>query len=200
MVKRKTKKKPSKLHQKWIDFGYKHTLLAVLVIIFTILVIDTALIAAILEWFQHQKYIGGFVGGIMLVSSFTAAPAIVLLLSVAQNVDPLALVVIATFGSVLGDWIILKYIEDEIALEMKPIARRLKLSRRIKNIQKRPIRHLVTVIGAFLVMLPTPDEFGLTLMGIGHLKRWKILVICYGLNFIGLYGLITFASRSNFFM
>lgn len=184
-----------KLHKKWIRFNYKHTLLAILVIIFTILIFDTAAIAIILEWFQDQRYIGGFIGGAMLVSSFTVAPAVVLLLSVSDNVDPLTLVFVASLGSVLGDWIILRFIEDEIAVEMRPLARKLKIRRRVNKLRKSWLRYVVTALGAFLVMLPTPDELGLSLMGIGHLKRWKILCICYVLDFIGIYGLIMFANQ-----
>lgn len=184
-----------KIKNKWIKFGYKHTLLAIIVTILTVLVIDTAAIAAILEWFQDLKYFGGFIGGFLLVMSLTAAPAAVLLLSVANNVDPLPLVLIAAAGSVIGDWLILKFIEDKIGHELRPLARKLDLHRRIKKLRKSRLRYLVTGFGAFMVMLPTPDELGLTLMGIGHLKRYKILIICYVLDAIGIYSLIYFGRN-----
>lgn len=190
MFKRKKKKKVSKLHKKWIKFGYKHTLLAILITFFTILILDTAAITIILEWFQNLKYVGGFIGGMMLVSSFLAAPAVVLLLAVADNVPTLLLVFVATIGSVIGDWLILKFLQDEIAIEMRPLARKLNIKRRLKRLQKSRLRYFVTFIGAFLVMLPTPDELGLSLMGISHVKRYKILIICFFLDFIGIYSLI----------
>lgn len=178
------------MHKNWVRFGYKHTLLAILLVFLTILLLDTAIIAVILEFFQHLQYIGGFVGGMMLVSTFLAAPAIVLLLSVADNVSLLPLVLIATIGSVFGDWLILKFLQDEIALELRPLAKKLNIKRRLSHLQKSKLRHLVTAIGAFVIMLPTPDELGLSLMGIGHLKRSRILLICFFLDFIGIYGLL----------
>ena len=188
------KKKPSKLHKKWIRFGYKHTLLAILVVILTVILLDTAVIAAILKWFQNVKYLGAFIGGMMLVSSFLAAPAVVLLLAVADNVPTYQLVLVAAFGSVLGDWLILKFLQDEIAVEMRPLARRLNMRRRLAKLKKSRMRYVVIAIGAFIVMMPAPDELGLSLMGIGHLKRYKILIICFFLNCIGIFSLITLSK------
>lgn len=184
-----------RIHNRWIRFGYKHTAIAITIIILTVLLIDTAFIAVILEWFQGLGYWGGFIGGVMLVSSFLSAPAIVLLLAVADNVSSLPLVLVATIGSVFGDWLILKFLQDDIMVEMRPIARKLKLKRRMNKLKKSKLRHLITAFGAFLVMLPTPDELGLTLMGIGHLKRYKILLICFVLDFIGIYSLVTLGKN-----
>jgi hypothetical protein len=191
MGRKKQRKQQKYIHNKWVKFGYKHTLLAILVTFLTILLLDTAVIAVILEWFQDQKYLGGFIGGMMLVSSFLAAPAVVLILAVADNVPTFPLVSIATLGSVLGDWLILKFLQDEIAVEMRPLARKLNIKRRLNKLKRSKLRHLVTFLGAFLVMLPTPDELGLSLMGIGHLKRYKILTICFFLDFVGIFGLVT---------
>lgn len=173
-------------HQKIQDFEYKHTSSAILVAFFTILFIDTALVTAILVWFSKAGYLGAFLGGLMLVWSITAAPGAVLLLSIANNVHlPLA-ILIAAIGSVLGDWVILRFINDQIGQELKPALTKYKILPIIQQMRQSRMKWVVMLIGVIITMLPMPDEFGVALMGISSLKRRYILLICFILNLIGL--------------
>lgn len=172
--------------QKILNFEYKHTTVAIFIAAMTVLLIDTALITAILVWFSTAGYIGAFLGGFMLVSSFTAAPGAVLLLSIANNVNiPLA-IFIAAIGSSIGDWLILNIINDRIGLEMKPIFKKLKITPVIHRLRSGKFRWTVVMVGALITMLPMPDEFGVAMMGISNFKRRYILMICFVLNLLGL--------------
>lgn len=152
----------------------------------TVLLIDTALVTAILVWFSNAGYLGALLGGFMLVSSFTAAPGAVLLLSIANNVNiPLA-ILIAAIGSSFGDWLILNVINDRIGLEMKPLLRRLRIMPAIHRLRTGKFKWTVVMTGALITMLPMPDEFGVALMGISNFKRRYILLICFILNILGL--------------
>lgn len=174
-------------HQKLREFEYKHTVLAVLIVFITILLIDTALVTAILVWFSKANYLGAFIGGLMLVWSFTAAPGAVLLLSISNNVSSLPLAIfIAAIGSVIGDWVILRVINDKIGDELKPILARYRIVPAIRKMRRTGMKWVVMLLGAIITMLPMPDEFGVALMGISNFKRRYILMICFILNLLGL--------------
>lgn len=185
MPKKTKRRKTPGIRGLWLSFEYRHTTIAISVLILTILFINTALAAVVLEWLQRLSYFGAFLGGMMLVWTFASAPAVVLLLSVSETVSlPLAIVV-AACGSVLGDWIILKYFNDEIGKELKPFFTKTGIRSVIHKVRRSKVRWAVALVGAFIVMLPLPDEFGITLMGLSRAKRWKILAVCFFLDAAG---------------
>lgn len=179
-----------RLRQDWENFEYKHTAITIIIMLLTLVFLNTALAAVVLEWFKNIGLIGGMIGGIMSVSMFTTAPALTLIISIAPHSNPYALILLATIGSVIGDWLILKFLQDEVASEIKPILRKYHVIHYIRSIQRSSKRWIVTIIGAVVLALPLPDEFGLALMDISRIKRKYLLTICFVLNFIGIYALV----------
>lgn len=187
MLNKNNKRPLASVIASWRGFSYKHTTVAIFIIFLTIALIDTALVTAILVWFSNASYLGAFIGGVMLVWTFTAAPGAVLLISISNNVDSLPLAIfIASIGSVLGDWVILHIINDKIGDELKPVLTRYKIVPIIRRMRRSGLKWVVMLIGAIITMLPMPDEFGVALMGISSFKRRYILMICFVLNMIGL--------------
>lgn len=156
----------------------------------TILALNTALVTAVLEWFKGAGLLGGFIAGLMSVSMFTTAPALVLLTAITQHSTTWQLVLVASLGSILGDWIIIKFLEDEVASEMKPILRRYHILPVIRKFRRSKSRWLISLLGAIVLALPLPDEFGIALMDISHFKRKHLLIVCFILNTIGIYVLV----------
>lgn len=156
----------------------------------TLLLLNTALVTAVLEWFKNVGLLGGFIGGIMSVSMFTTAPAVVLLISIADHINPWQLIFVASIGSVLGDWLIIKFLEDEVAEEVKPLLKKFHILPLIRKFQRSRSRWIVSVLGAIVLALPLPDEFGIALMDISKVKRRHLLIICFILNLIGLAALV----------
>ena len=181
----------------WEEFEYKHTSITVFIMLITLLTLNTALGAAVLSWFTSIGLIGGFIGGAMSVSMFTTAPALILIVEVSKQTNPVLLVLVASLGSILGDWLIIKFLEDEVAKEMRPILKRFHILRFIRRFQRSKASWLATFLGSILLALPLPDEFGIAMMDIGSIKRRHLLIICFILNLIGLIGLVA-ASRAIF--
>lgn len=178
------------LRRDWEKFEYKHTSLTIIIMLLTLLALNTALVTAVLEWFKGAGLLGGFIGGIMSVSMFTTAPALVLLAAIATHVSIWQLVVVASIGSVFGDWLIIKFLEDEVAKEIKPILRRYHILPLIRKFQRSRSRWIVSVFGAIVLALPLPDEFGIALMDISHFKRRYLLLVCLVLNTIGIFAFV----------
>ena len=178
------------LKNDWQKFEYKHTSMTIIIMLLTLLLLNTALVTAVLEWFKNVGLLGGFIGGIMSVSMFTTAPAVVLLVSIADHINPLQLILVASVGSVLGDWLIIKFLEDEVAQEVKPLLRKFHILPLIRRFQRSRTRWIVSALGAVVLALPLPDEFGIALMDISKVKRRHLLVICFVLNLIGIAALV----------
>lgn len=188
------KAKHSKFSRWWRAYEYKHSTLAILAIILFILTIDTALVQALLANINTLGLTGIFIAGILFVSFFTAAPAVVLLISAADNYNPLLIAVVAGFGSLIGDWIILKIFEEKVAYELYPLARKFGFMPFIRLLKRKIFRPVALALGAFFIATPLPDEMGIALLGLSHLKFYKILAIAFVLNTVGIYALVQ-ASR-----
>lgn len=179
-----------RLKTDWERFEYKHTSITIIVMLLTVLLFNTALVTAVLEWFKNVGLLGGFIGGIMSVSMFTTAPAVVLILSLVDHANLWQLIIVASLGSVIGDWLIIKFLEDEVATEIKPLLRKYHILPLIRKFQRSKSRWIVSVIGAIVLALPLPDEFGIALMDISKVKRRHLLAICFILNLVGIAALV----------
>lgn len=174
-----------KLNAWWLEYEYKHTTLALLALVLFVLVIDSALIVSVIHTIDEFGYASGLLAGALSVSFFTAAPALILLIDLAQFLDPSLLAVLVATGSVIGDWLIIKFFEERIFTELGPAIEKLKL-RRLKQALSRPYgKWVLVLIGAIFVSSPLPDEVGLALMGVSKANRLFVLLLCFFLNFVG---------------
>ena len=170
----------------WQRWEYKHTTVLISAVIIFILLLDTSIMTTVFDIFSRLSYLGAFIAGILFVSVFTAVPGVALLLSF-SDLNPFAVAAIAAFGSMIGDYIILKLFEDKVAYELKPIAFKFGIPQTVKYLQgRRSTLGLVRVVGALIIASPLPDEIGIGLLGIGKMNRLSFLAICYLLNGAGI--------------
>lgn len=180
------KKKRSSLSKFWKRFAFKHTSLAVVAITLFILALDTTIVQAFLNEITALEYIGIFITGILFVSLFTAAPAVALLLAFGDTYNPLVVAAIAGLGAMIGDYIILRFAEDKIAKELKPIAKRLQLMNFINLLHRKRFKPLTATVGAIVIASPFPDEAGVALLGLSRISNIQLLGLTYILNTSGI--------------
>lgn len=190
--KRKHKRVPIHHHVKraWSDWPYKHMTLVALIITAFVLLLDTAIMAAFFEFSRGLGYIGAFIAGMLSVSLFTAAAGVVILFELGQTLDPVAVIGLATIGSVLADFIILEFFEDNIMHELRHLSKKLGLKFKVPRRQKRRVRLFSGLIGIVMIGSPLPDELGLAVMDISHWSTSRILIICAVANCIGLTAIV----------
>lgn len=173
------------LNRLWIRYEYKHTTLALLAIWLFTLVVDSALVAAIFSFIEKTDYIGGFLAGLFSVSFFTAAPAVVLLLDLSMSLDAHWLALAWGLGSTIGDWLVIKFYQERVFHELRPLFTKLGFGRLVKLMRHRYTSWILFLFGAVFIASPLPDEAGLGLMGLSHLKRPYVLFVCFLLNTLG---------------
>ena len=188
MAKKKNRKNSHSRQRR--SFAYKHTVGAILAISAFVMLLDTAIIQALLNDIVRLGYLGIFLSGFISVSFFTAAPAVVLLLAFAHSYNPFIVAAIAGGGAMVGDFIIIKFVEDKIAHELKPVARRLKLISFINLLHKKRYKSITATLGAVLIATPLPDEAGIALLGLSHLSTLRLLGVTLILNCAGILALV----------
>lgn len=173
---------------RWQRWEYKHTTVLIVSLLAFVAILDTALAATVLDSIAGLGYIGAFIAGLLFVSLFTAAPSVVLLVTLAASgLNPWLIALVAGLGSMTGDYIILRLVEDKLAYELKPIALRLGIPQAIKYLQGRAATTwLVRLLGAVIIASPLPDEIGIGLLGASRLGKLQFLGLCYVLNAAGI--------------
>ena len=75
-------------------------------------------------------YVGSIITGIFFVSTFTVVPASAVLFHLAEEYNPFLIAITAGFGSMLGDLILFRFVQDKLFTELAPL---------MKRIQDRPV-------------------------------------------------------------
>lgn len=166
---------------------YKHTILLLISIPIVFWVMQTPWAAGQIAQVESLGLFGAFILGMFCVSAFTIIPAGIVLYHLALHTDPVLMAIFAGLGGLAGDFIILRFIKDQIFEELRPLAK-LFLGPWFDIIRRsRMLKWLLPVIGAVIVASPFPDEIGIGLMGLSHLKDWHFMLIIFVLDTVGMY-------------
>lgn len=186
MSKKHKRQHHSWLAKAWRRYEYKHTTLATLSIVLFVVALDTALVQAALTYLEGMGLVGVFIAGILFTSFFTTAPAIALLVILANDFNPLIMGLVGGVGSLVGDWVILKLFEEKIAYELKPLVKKFHLGALIRKLRRKKDRDRTLLLGMLAIVTPLPDEMGIALMGLSNFPLVQLLSIIYVLNAIGI--------------
>jgi hypothetical protein len=181
--------------QTFKSFRYKNILFAILGLIFAVILSRYEPFHEFLLNLQDFGYIGAFFAGLLFVSTFTFATGAIILLIFAERLNPIELALIAGLGGVVGDFLIFKYIKNDLKREIEEIYKSFGGSHISKLFHTKYFNWTLPFIGAALIASPIPDELGVSLMGISKMSTKKFLLIAFILDFIGVFLVI---SASNF--
>lgn len=181
----------SKLVRGW---RYKNTILLGISLIVLFLIADTAIAHALIRHIGSYGYIGAFITGIFFVSTFTVAPASVVLFHLSQELNPFMIALSAGAGSVIGDIIIFRLLKDGVFDELAPLFKRFSGSY-IGGLFRTPyFAWFVPVAGAIIIASPFPDEVGIGLLGLTKIKWWQFALLVFGLNSVGIFIIVSLAQ------
>ncbi len=179
-----------KTYKSW---RFKNTLLLVISLVAVFLFANTTTGKIIIDNIAHLGYIGSFVAGIFFVSTFTVAPAGIVLYNMASIHHPVIISLCAGLGGVMGDYLIFRFLKDNVFQELIPVFKKIGGTHLIRIMSTPYFAWLAPVIGAIIIASPFPDEIGVGLMGISKLKNWQFLIISLILNTLGIFTVITLA-------
>lgn len=138
-------------------------------------------------------YLGAAISGMLFVSVFTVAPAAAFLAQLADSLHPVEVALFAGLGAVLGDYLIFRFLRDQVFDEIKPLMLKFGGSYVTTLFRTPYFAWLMPVVGAIIVASPFPDEVGLGLMSASRLKNWQFLVVTFVLNAAGILVVVSLA-------
>ena len=184
----------AQLQRHWRRWKYKNTMLLVVSLIAFFYVARTPQVDAAIKSVGSLGYLGAFMTGVFFVSTFTVAPAAVVLFHLATMLHPVEIALLAGVGAMVGDYIIFRYMKDHVFAELLPLARKAQTPR-LKILFKSPyFAWILPVVGAFLIASPLPDELGVSMLGMSKVKKWQFFLLAFVLNTVGIF-LIVSAAR-----
>lgn len=167
-------------------FKYKNTTIALAILFLTLILGQLPIIRSAITSFGEWGYLGAFLAGIFFVSIFTVAPATLALYLLASYLNPIEISLLAGAGAIFGDLVIFKVFKDGVFKELAPLFD--KLPQRSFFRRDGTIRNLLlSVLGAFIIMSPIPDEVGIGLLGLSKIKIWQFALLSFALNSTGIY-------------
>jgi hypothetical protein len=148
--------------------------------------IESGVIHSAIVQFSGAPIIASFFAGFFFTSIFTTAPAIAALFEICQQ-TPVALVALfGGLGSVCGDFIIFRYIQDDVSEDISFLFGKKKYTRLFHVFHTRLFEWSLPFLGAIVIASPLPDELGLTLLGFSKVKRGQFFLISFVFNSIGI--------------
>lgn len=183
-----------KLLNTYKTWRFKNTFLLIAVLVFVFYFTNTVLGQRAIHSISSLGYAGSFISGLFFVSTFTVAPASIVLLKLSKIYSLILIAISAGLGAVIGDYIIFRFLKDNVFEEIKPIFMKLGGSYIERLLSTPYFGWLAPVLGAIIIASPFPDEIGVGLMGISKLKNWQFLIVSFLLNSIGILVIITLAK------
>jgi|SRR3989344_1587596 len=182
------------LIKKYRHWKLKNTFLLILSIGILFYFADSSFVKNLIQEIDSLGFLGVFITGIFFVSTFTVAPASLVLFYLTKELNLFGVVVFAGFGAMLGDYIIFRFFKDKVFEELKPIFTKLGGSYVSKLFSTPYFAWLAPVIGAIIIASPFPDEIGIGLLSVIKLKNWQFLTLSFSLNSLGIFLIISFAD------
>ncbi|HJQ08152.1 MAG TPA: hypothetical protein VJ836_01570 [Candidatus Saccharimonadales bacterium] len=150
-MEKKLRRGTKRLLRKWRLWPYKNTLLLVLSLILFFHLIKTPVVDDVIRQIGTLGYIGAFITGIFFVSTFTVAPAAVILFHFADNLHPVEVALLAGLGAMIGDYIIFRFMRDKVFDELRPLFLKLRKPK-VKILFRSPyFAWVLPVAGAFII-------------------------------------------------
>ena len=137
-------------------------------------------------------YLGAFIGGILFVSTFTVATATLILLVLAEGLNPVEIGLFAGAGAVIGDLLIFRFVKDSLRREVESLYNNIDSNHHLsKVVHSRYFSWTLPVMGGLLIASPLPDEIGISLMGISKMRTYQFVLLSFLLNSIGIFLVIS---------
>ncbi len=181
------------MRRRWRRWRYKNTCFLLLSLVLFFILAQTPFVDSIIGQIGNLGYLGAFITGIFFVSTFTVAPAAVVLYHLADSLHPIEVALLAGLGAMVGDYIIFRFMKDRVFDELQPLFSKINHPY-LRTLFKTPLfAWTLPVIGAAIIASPLPDEIGVSMLGLSKIRRWQFFVVTFLLNAAGIFIVVVVA-------
>jgi len=179
---------------KWRGWRLKNTFLLFLGLIAFFFLAHTPEVGSFIRELGYLGRLGALIAGFFFVSTYTVVPASYVLFELAKYQNPIEVAVFAGVGSMVGDYVIFRFIRDRVMDELKPHLAKLGTPK-VRRLFTTPyFAWFLPVTGALIIASPLPDELGVSLIGASKMKNTHFLIFSYILNVAGIFLIILLAK------
>lgn len=180
------------MKKKWHRYHYKNLTYVAISIILALFLLRIEGFHNFLFNLGNFGYIGAFIGGLLYVSTFTVSIGSVILIVLAQKLNPVEIGLLGGLGGVIGDFVIFRFIRNRgFVNEVKHLFQYLGGDKITHLIHTKYFSWTLPVIGALIIASPFPDEFGISLMGISRMKTSQFILLSFILDTVGVFLIIS---------
>lgn len=140
---------------------------------------------------RYIPFAGSFIAGVLYVSTSTAALGILMLADLSKKISPIEIALLAGLGGAIADFAIFRFFKNNLLSEITPIYNKLGGRRLTRLMHHRLLRWSLPIIGAIIIASPFPDEIGINLMGLTHIKNSQFILLCLVLDITGVFLLVS---------
>jgi|GEM_PF-220176 len=165
-------------------------------------------------------YLGSFIAGLFYTFSFTIAASLILLYFLGKSLNLFLLALFASFGALLGDFVIFKFVRDNLSNEIKLLLEDVKnsihfnnsfffktfpfsnmiLSRTFQNFVEKIysskfFKFFFKIVGYIIIASPIPDEIGITFIGLTKTRKREFIPLVFILNFMGILSFLILTQK-----
>lgn len=187
------KKNTNQLY-KWRRWKYENTALLVVSLVFLIFLAQTPALDTAIGQAGELGYFGAFIAGIFFVSTFTVAPAALILFHLAETLNPLLAALLAGLGAMIGDYIIFRFMKDRVFEELRPLLIKLHTPKIMIMFKTPYFAWVLPLFGAVIIASPFPDEVGVGMLGLSKVKQWQFFLLAFTLNAVGIFIVVSFSK------
>jgi hypothetical protein len=164
-------------------------------VIFAIWLAASDLIPQIVSETIELGFIASFALGFFFTSMLTTVPAIVAIAESSAYMPAWELALVGGLGAVCGDLLIFRFVRSRLAEHVMKACTHPAILHVGRVINTSPFWWIVPILGAIVIASPFPDELGIFMMGISHLRLVQFVPIVFVANAAGIF-LIALAAQA----
>lgn len=155
-------------------------------IFFAVLIVRSGVVHALIASTDGFAQVGSFIAGLFFTSVLTTAPAIVVLGELSLDAPLLSVACIGAIGAVCGDYLLFWLVRDAVSKDVNYLINHSGIRRLPALFRTKLFHRLLPLLGALVIASPLPDELGLALLGLSHIRKERFLLISFIMNFVGI--------------
>ena len=176
------------------NWKYKNLTFLLISLVALFFLAGTSYASDFIRYIGNLGYIGAVLTGIFFVSTYTVAPASVVLFHLARELNPILIAICGGIGAMIGDYLVFRYFKDHVFEELKMMFSGFHQTFLEKILNSPFFAWITPVVGAILIASPFPDEIGIMMMGFSKIRKLHFFVITFLLNSLGILLVITIAN------
>lgn len=181
----------------WRGWRLKNTAFFILGLIIFFYLSQTPAVESFITHLGFYGRLGALLAGFFFVSTYTVVPAGFVLFELAKYSNPLEVAIFAGIGSMIGDYVIFRFVRDRVMDELKPYLSKVGTPK-VRRLFRTPyFAWLLPVTGAIIIASPLPDELGVSLIGASKMSNAHFLLFSYALNVLGILAIVALAGGMN---